>query len=246
MKQKILGLGRRRIVVIITLVSIFLAIVSDYFIAKLLGHNFSPSQDLLRAGIIPLLIAPFISWYLVGLLFELEKLEKEMNVLATFDDLTGVYNRRAFYKISECLHTYSLNKKEPYSLLIIDLDLFKRINDTYGHSAGDKVLQSFSQIAKELSRSSDILGRIGGEEFAFFLPNTTVQQARRFSQRLLTGINAAVVNFEEKPIRFSVSIGICIHSGDHDTSLHEVLQNADKALYQAKENGRNQVSIFSS
>jgi len=246
MKHRVIELGRKKLVLIVTLVSVFMAIVSDFTIAKILGHNILISEDLLRAAIIPLLIAPFVSWYLLGLLFELEKLEKKMSELATFDDLTKVYNRRSFHNICECLHNYSLRNKEKYSFLVIDLDHFKNINDEYGHAAGDKVLESFGKISQQLSRKSDVLGRIGGEEFAFFLSNTDKKHAGEFSNRLRQILSETHVVFEESCIQFTVSIGIFIYPCDETISFGKVMQNADKALYVAKKSGRNQISFYSS
>jgi diguanylate cyclase (GGDEF)-like protein len=246
MKKQILKLGRNRLVLAITVTSTLMALVSDFTIAKVLGHNITPAEDLLRAAIIPFLIAPFVSWYLVGFLFELDKLEKKMSTLATFDDLTGAYNRRAFLKICESQHSYSLRKNEHYCLLMIDFDHFKKINDEYGHTAGDNVLASFGKISKELSRNSDVLGRLGGEEFAFFLPDTNVQQAREFAHRLQSIIKKTSIVFEGSRIKYTISIGIFMNFSNNEISLEEGLQKADKALYLSKKNGRNQISVFSS
>ncbi len=117
MRHKILKLGQIKLVFIITAIAIFLAITTDALIAEILHHNINPREDFLRAAIVPLLIAPFISWYLVGLLFELDKLEKKMTILATYDDLTGLLNRRAFYDSSDALHIstqYVINKNMQY------------------------------------------------------------------------------------------------------------------------------------
>jgi predicted signal transduction protein with EAL and GGDEF domain len=97
---------------------------TDALLAKILHHEFLASEDLLRAAIIPLLIAPFLSWYLVGLLFELDHLEQKMSLLATYDDLTGLLNRRAFFDSCEVLHKYSIRNKQNYSLLSVDIDYF--------------------------------------------------------------------------------------------------------------------------
>ena len=140
MRHTILKLGRIKLVFIITAIAIFLAITTDAVIAEILHHNLNPREDFLRAAIIPLLITPFISWYLIGLLFELDKLEKEMTLLATYDELTGLLNRRSFYNLGNALHKYSIRNKQNYSVLSIDLDYFKKINDEFGHAAGDAVI----------------------------------------------------------------------------------------------------------
>lgn len=243
MRHTILKLGQIKLVFIITAIAIFLAITTDALIAEILRHNINPREDFLRAAIIPLLIAPFISWYLVGLLFELDKLEKKMTVLARYDDLTGLLNRRAFYDSAGALHKYSIRNKQNYAVLSVDLDYFKKINDKFGHSAGDAVLKSFGEISVSLSRSSDIIGRLGGEEFVFFLPNTNVIQAKEFAQRLYKKILITDIIFDNKDITYTISTGIAINECRENIPLENILQVSDIALYTAKNKGRNQIIV---
>jgi len=217
---------------------------TDALLAKILNHEFRASEDLLRAAIIPLLIAPFISWYLVGLLFELDHLEQKMSLLATYDDLTGLLNRRAFFDSCEVLHKYSIRNKQNYSLLSVDIDHFKKINDQYGHAAGDEVLKSFGQVSRELSRKSDVVGRLGGEEFVFLLANTNLKQAREFAQRLSEEIKEAKVNSEHTRVEYTISVGIAVNQCIDDSPLEETLKHSDKALYTAKNNGRDRAAVY--
>jgi diguanylate cyclase (GGDEF)-like protein len=246
MKYEILKLSRIGLVLIITAIAVILAITTDMIIARLLNHDIEPLEDLLRAAIIPLLIAPFISWYLVGLLFELDRLEKKMTLLATYDDLTGLLNRRAFFGSCDAMHKYSIRNNKNYSVLSVDLDYFKKINDEFGHAGGDEVLKTFGKISNSLSRSNDIVARVGGEEFVFFLPNTNLKQAKEFSQRLYQKIQHTDVIVDKRCIKYTISTGIAINECIEDVELEEILKHSDKALYKAKNNGRNQIVMYES
>ena len=226
------------------MIAIIMAIVLDIIIARLLGHSTLQAQDLIRASLIPLVIAPFISWYLVGLLIELNKMEKNMTSLATYDDLTGLFNRRVFYQSCEKNHSYSIRTKTPYCLLIIDLDGFKKINDKYGHACGDQVLSTFAKLSLETIRVSDILARIGGEEFALFLPNTNTEEALVLAERLCTRIRKKPVISANKYIQYTISVGVAINQCKKEETMESVLKKADDALYQAKDKGGNQVIIY--
>ena len=243
MNQKILKLGRIKLVLMITVIAVFLAITTDALIAEILSHDINLTEDLLRAAIIPLLIAPVISWYLVGILYELERLEKKMTLLANYDDLTGLLSRRAFYEACDILHKYSIRNKQNYSVLTIDLDYFKKINDKHGHAGGDEVLKLFGKVIKEFSRNSDLLGRVGGEEFSLFLPNTNLKQANDFSEKLRKAINSKRVFYSHIYIDYTVSIGISTNLCNKNIPLDKILKESDAALYLAKNKGRNQVAI---
>ncbi|MDU0353212.1 GGDEF domain-containing protein [Paraglaciecola aquimarina] len=126
---------------------------------------------------------------------------------------------------------------------MLDIDFFKKVNDEYGHVVGDKVLLKMARIITSLLREYDPFGRIGGEEFGIFLPNTSLQQAKEITQRLCDTINASQFNTSSKPISISVSIGIVqCWQGATFESLYSC---ADVALYEAKDKGRNQVAVHS-
>ncbi|OPX56145.1 hypothetical protein BTE48_05710 [Oceanospirillum multiglobuliferum] len=161
---------------------------------------------------------------------------------ATRDPLTGLLNRRVMMeRLSELTeHWESNSTRPPVSVLMLDLDRFKRINDTHGHLTGDKVLQSFSQIMKEELRNSDILTRYGGEEFAAILPGTTIDNAMKAAERIRARCEQAwVTSKDNEPVRFTTSIGAGELKVGEDVS--EVLQRVDNSLYEAKKTGRNKV-----
>jgi diguanylate cyclase (GGDEF)-like protein len=244
MKHKILSLGRMNFIILLTLVSCVLAILLDIIIAELLDHKISWSEDLVRAAIIPSLMAPGLSWFLIGLLFELNDLHEKTNRLATFDGLTNLFNRRAFIQSCESLHHLAERNKRPYCFFVLDIDFFKNINDAHGHPCGDEVLATLGQLLKDNSRKSDVIGRLGGEEFGFFLPDTDKLQATEYAQKLQNKINALEINYENKTINITVSIGIAINLFDENLSLEEIYKRADKALYSAKNNDRNQFTFY--
>jgi len=161
-----------------------------------------------------------------------------MQQLATVDPLTNAFNRRYFMDHAEMEFKRSLRYLRPFSIVMIDLDHFKKINDTYGHAAGDEVLKSVTQLFIEALRNSDILGRIGGEEFAIILPETNEIKAMEVAERIRAGVNDLTINYNDIKIHVSVSMGVSSIKNNSE-SLDELLKKADKALYSAKDCGRN-------
>ncbi len=158
---------------------------------------------------------------------------------ASTDPLTGAYNRRGFEQLAQGL---LVNQRvQTLSVAILDLDKFKLLNDTYGHSAGDKVLKQFTQSLQSHLRDDDILGRIGGEEFAIILSGVGLKQAEKVMQRITALTEKTPVPWQEEQITFTVSIGIA-QRGEME-SLEAMIKRADKALYQAKAAGRNCVKL---
>ncbi len=169
--------------------------------------------------------------------------ERALLHLATIDFLTGLPNRRYFLERLEQELARVKRFGTPAALLALDIDHFKRINDTWGHSAGDEVLRHFGKLIEESMRRTDFAGRMGGEEFAVFLTETSAQNASVLAQRLLEKVAAHPVEVPGGAIRFTVSIGLSvIRPTDYDPQ--EALLRADAALYRAKSMGRNRVEPF--
>lgn len=165
--------------------------------------------------------------------------EAQLYRLATQDGLTHLFNRRHFIESAELHLNQARRYQHAVSVLMLDLDHFKQINDRFGHAAGDRVLELFSKICLHCLRASDIIGRMGGEEFAAMLPDTSLGEARKVAERLRQRVDEMVLLDGEKQIRVQVSIGIaCLHAGE---TLDALLVRADKMLYQAKSQGRNRV-----
>jgi len=167
---------------------------------------------------------------------------QEIEQQAKTDYLTGLCNRRYFIAFAERELEHARRYQKPLAILAIDVDFFKAINDSYGHSVGDLTLQKFATVCNEVLRESDLLGRIGGEEFAILLPETDGRQAQEISERLRKSLSECRITVPDTGIsvQFTVSIGVTLFTGGA-TGIDDLLSRADTALYQAKHNGRNQV-----
>ena len=169
-----------------------------------------------------------------------KKLEIKLQNLATTDELTGISNRRSFMDRMAIELASVKRYKVSSSLLMIDLDHFKGINDLYGHAGGDATLKFFSELIQKNLRTTDIFGRLGGEEFAIVLHLTPFEAVLNLSERLRFLVKSSMLNFQGSEINFTISIGVTnLHESDREIS--EVIQRADKALYKAKNSGRNKV-----
>ena len=168
--------------------------------------------------------------------------EQELFIQASTDTLTGLYNRRQFFALTEQAFAMSARENTPYCVIMLDIDHFKSINDTYGHDAGDIVLKHLSNVMKETLRKSDIIARWGGEEFIVFLQNTLPEKGIVPAQKLRQAVEATSVTVGDQTIRFTISLGVSI-SQTPDVAV--IQKEADLALYHSKENGRNQVTLYS-
>lgn len=166
-------------------------------------------------------------------------LEEELKELAITDPGTEVMNRRGLFQaIEEALASGT----SPLSLLIIDLDHFKRVNDTHGHACGDRVLLEFARVCCEIIRAGDTVGRLGGEEFAIVLPGTGPDEARRIAERIRETVERSVIPLPRRgTIDVTVSVGLAVHR--QDEALGALMSRADGAMYEAKCLGRNRVVV---
>ncbi len=176
---------------------------------------------------------------------ERKLMEAKLAELASTDFLTSVLNRRSFIdKLSEEIDRLHRGYSQSLGVVMIDLDYFKKINDTYGHAAGDAVLKDFSALASNSLRKTDAIGRMGGEEFAVLLPNIDISTAKMFAERLLNSVNSTPAHFNENLIHYTASLGIAVMDVSMIRTADDILMNADKALYQAKQEGRNRLAIY--
>gem|GEM_PF-544821 len=170
-----------------------------------------------------------------------KQMEENLIALATTDSLTGADNRYRFLEKAEMELRRCRRYQGQMAVLMLDLDHFKRINDTFGHHVGDRVLQAAVRVCQTILRATDIFGRVGGEEFAAILVETVSEEAAAVAERLRAGLADLTVDSEQGPVRFTVSIGLTTLEKE-DASFEAVLQRADSALYKAKEAGRNRVA----
>ena len=181
---------------------------------------------------------------------ESEELKKRYQQLSFIDYLTELHNRRYFFPEFNSNISNSIRHKQSLSLLVLDLDLFKSVNDNYGHELGDAVLIGVSQLLKRQIRKGDLLARLGGEEFVIALVNTDIEGAAQFAERLRIMIHELKWSYQNQDIHISTSIGISAIDDvselteDVDEISRLMMANADEALYYCKQNGRNQIKIY--
>ena len=173
---------------------------------------------------------------------ERKAFERRLIEMATRDELTGLVNRREFFTLAH--HEEERAKREGHivSVMMVDADYFKKINDTYGHAAGDDVLRNLADNCRKIFRKTDVVGRYGGEEFSVILPGAQVDMAKVIAERLRKAIEESVVKSDKGDITYTVSIGIASDIG-REVKVEEILDRADRALYTAKAQGRNR-AIF--
>lgn len=172
-----------------------------------------------------------------------KELDAELVRLAEIDGLTGILNRRSFLERAAMELKRAFRHRTPTSLLMIDIDHFKNVNDTYGHHVGDEVLRSLARRLAGGLRQEDLLGRIGGEEFAALLPQTDIEGALLAAERLRFAVESMVVPCDGWEIRITASIGASLQEAERVQDLERLLKRADSALYAAKQNGRNRVEM---
>jgi len=172
--------------------------------------------------------------------------EEELKRLASLDSLTGIYNRRAFFELAENELARSLRYDSSITFLMMDIDHFKIVNDTFGHLVGDQVLIAFAQLCKNHLRSFDLLARYGGEEFITLLPGTNLSEGKAIAERIRILAEAMKFPFKKSTLSITLSIGVVELKEGHPVSLSVLIEQADQALYQAKQLGRNQVSCWQS
>ena len=166
--------------------------------------------------------------------------ERKLIEMANIDTLTGVFSRRHFMEVGQRELSIRRRHQRPLTALMLDIDHFKNINDTYGHAMGDRALEHFATTCRKGMRTEDIIGRLGGEEFAIILPDTRIEEARMVAERIRLAIQTAQPEDGSEIPAMTVSIGMTPASRDDD--MDALLKRADDALYEAKTKGRNRVA----
>lgn len=173
-------------------------------------------------------------------IMERKRIQVELERIATTDSLTGLYNRRYFFNLGETEFTKSQRYKRPISVILLDADNFKDINDSYSHAAGDQALVHLASQLHQHTRSADIVARYGGEEFIILLPETSAQDAYLVAERIRETVQNSILTYEERNYGYTLSLGIADNQiSQQSTKFEFILSLADRALYQAKDKGRN-------
>jgi len=206
--------------------------VQDEFETALTANSY---YGFLYLGTYALIVAGSFAF----LLMHKERSDEESSRLATTDPLTGVFNRRTFIELAEQELARSRRARTPLALMMLDLDHFKRVNDTFGHLTGDEVLVAFTRLVKDCVRRGDLVVRYGGEEFCVLLPGTTLPAATALADRIRA--TCAAQELTAKSFKVTVSIGLTAYAGASEATLGDLLARADEALYIAKDEGRNLV-----
>ncbi|SFA53212.1 two-component system, cell cycle response regulator [Parageobacillus thermantarcticus] len=220
--------------IVVGILGIILIMVAELFFyqSKILYEDV---VSLIMTGILECIIFIVISFFQI----KTAKLIIELGNFALTDPLTGIYNRRYLELYMEKMIPLSQEQKQVMTLIMFDIDHFKKINDTYGHHAGDAVLKKIVRVIKGAIRDSDVFVRIGGEEFIILLPNCSLEHGIKFAERIRTTVENT--KFIYKGIRIFVTISIGVTEYIEGQDLKKFLEKADQALYKAKATGRNKV-----
>lgn len=173
---------------------------------------------------------------------EIDHIQKELKVLASTDPLTKLYNRRYFGDISANIFNILKRDQKPLSIIMLDIDKFKKINDTYGHKVGDLVLVKLSELLKKSLRTSDIICRYGGEEFVVLLPKTDLQGATIVAENIRKTVELSIIEVDNNTLKFTISLGVSEVNFEKEQSVEQPINRADDAMYIAKNSGRNKVA----
>lgn len=220
-------------------------------IESLLGGIISRSQYLFYFAFCTLFVTIFISLSLFNYfslrLASSRKQEEKLLHQASHDGLTGVFNRRGIESLAAVEFINSVEKATPFSVMMIDVDHFKRVNDLYGHSVGDQVLICVAREMTDLLREFDQLGRYGGEEFIVLLPGVGATKAGKIAERIRETIRAVQIDVEsgvsESSLKVTISIGVAERERGNFEQLDELIDSADQAMYAAKHRGRDRVVV---
>ncbi|AUM70429.1 sensor domain-containing diguanylate cyclase [Pseudomonas fluorescens] len=174
---------------------------------------------------------------------QLQAANAQLQRLSSTDRLTGLYNRGHWEESLRAAYARHQRYGNALSLVMLDIDHFKRVNDTYGHQAGDKVIEQVARLLREHARDSDVVGRYGGEEFGVVLSDTDSSGAQTFAERMRHSIEALVVMYNDQRIRFTISLGVADLS-QASNSHADLIAWADQALYTSKKTGRNRVTVY--
>ena len=238
--------GRTQTVIWLTVLSIVISVLCGML--TMAGSHAMRDERLVLMVLcvaVPALVVPPLVWVIVTLSIEAEAARRIAEVLAMTDPLTGLSNRRHFLDLAARESARAARARQPLAVLMLDIDRFKSVNDTFGHATGDQVLAHIARICLGCTRQCDTLARLGGEEFAVLLPDTAVETARTIAERARAAVadDMTLRGPDGATIRTTLSVGVAALA-QGDEGIAAALDRADKAMYAAKSSGRNRVCVY--
>ncbi len=224
--------------IIMSSIACLLSVYLSFFIRQLFDVPIE-MMDVILSFVIPLIISPIITYIILEQSHELYCSKKQIEELVNKDALTQIYNKRYFETFAKEIFLSGGS----CSIILIDIDDFKNINDQYGHPAGDLVMKETAAIIKSQLRETDIVARIGGDEFAIICLDAESEYGREIAERIREKVEKTVFSYLSQKIYLTISVG-CVSNEYNKATLNEIIQNADNALYASKENGKNKVTFI--
>lgn len=217
--------------------------IAVLFYKGLIAPSYWSSHGVGIGIVLEALTLAFIISYRIKVLEDIRASQDELKKQAATDPLTRLYNRRYFHSEADFLLELAKSRAEPLSVLVLDIDHFKQVNDSHGHHVGDQVIVRLAQVLRQFSRSNDLVARFGGEEFVMLLPNADRAEAEICSERIRAATESLAVAVDAgTSLRFTISIGIAEVAVGQE-SIESAIKRADRALYRAKRSGRNRVCV---
>jgi diguanylate cyclase (GGDEF)-like protein len=235
----VLGLGLPRALAVLT-AGVWAASLCITYLVQVVLERGSLALGMAIASLCVVTIAPVVGYVVLRLLYELESSRQQIRQLAITDELTDSYNRRYFMEAAEVELLRARRYEAPLSLILIDVDHFKRVNDTHGHQCGDALLREIAQACRDGLRGTDLVARFGGEELIVLLPQTGLAGALTMAERIRERVAQLAIQWREQKVEATVSLGVAALRADTPT-LDALIHEADIALYDAKRSGRNRV-----
>jgi diguanylate cyclase (GGDEF)-like protein len=239
--------GRAKRVAIIlfrlTVIAVSLSFIVTFFAGKILKLQSISYQTVLWLSILlPLLITPIVSFGFARTRTALEQTRERLNRLSFNDDLTNLFNRRRFFELAHREILLASRYNFPITVLLLDIDHFKRINDAFGHVFGDHVLRNCAKLIKDMLRETDIIARFGGEEFIILMPHTELEQASLVAQRMCEAVSKTRLSAEEgRDDAVAVTISVGVAASNETPTLSDLITRAEAALFKAKYTGGNRI-----